>query len=36
MRVMDKSTIPVYLRIVGWTATPVMCGVSIGVFVTWK
>ncbi len=35
-KVMDKFSIPVYLRVVGWTATAVMFGVSIGVFVTWK
>ena len=35
-KVMDKFTIPLYLRVVGWTATVVMFGVSIGVFVTWK
>jgi Mn2+/Fe2+ NRAMP family transporter len=35
-KVMDKFTIPMYLRVIGWTATAVMFGVSIGVFVTWK
>ncbi len=35
-RVMDKFTIPLYLRIVGWTATVVMLAVSIGVFATWQ
>jgi Mn2+/Fe2+ NRAMP family transporter len=35
-KVMDKFTIPLYLRIVGWAATAVMVGVSIGVFVTWQ
>jgi Mn2+/Fe2+ NRAMP family transporter len=35
-KVMDKFTIPLYLRVVGWAATAVMFGVSIGVFVTWK
>jgi NRAMP (natural resistance-associated macrophage protein)-like metal ion transporter len=35
-KVMDKFTIPLYLRIVGWTATAVMFGVSIGVFVAYK
>ena len=35
-QVMDKFTIPLYLRIVGWTATAVMVGVSIGVFVMWQ
>lgn len=35
-KVMDKFTIPLYLRLVGWAATAVMFGVSIGVFMTWK
>ena len=35
-KVMDKFTIPLYLRVVGWVATAVMFGVSIGVFATWK
>jgi hypothetical protein len=35
-KVMEKFTIPLYLRIVGWTATAVMFVVSIGVFATWK
>jgi NRAMP (natural resistance-associated macrophage protein)-like metal ion transporter len=35
-KVMDKFTIPLYLRVVGWTATAVMLAVSIGVFATWK
>ncbi len=35
-KVMDKFTIPLYLRVVGWTATAVMVGVSIGVFATWQ
>lgn len=35
-KVMDKFTIPLYLRVVGWSATAVMFGVSIGVFATWK
>jgi Mn2+/Fe2+ NRAMP family transporter len=35
-KVMDKLTIPLYLRVVGWTATAVMLAVSIGVFATWK
>ncbi len=35
-KVMDKFTIPVHLRVMGWAATVVMFGVSIGVFVTWK
>ncbi len=35
-KVMDKFTISWPLRIVGWTATAVMLGVSIGVFVTNK
>jgi len=34
--VMDKFTIPLYLRVAGWTATAVMFGVSIGVIATWK
>jgi Mn2+/Fe2+ NRAMP family transporter len=33
-QVMDKLTIPFYLRVVGWTATAVMFVVSIGVFAT--
>jgi Mn2+/Fe2+ NRAMP family transporter len=35
-RVMDKFTVPLYLRVVGWIATAVMLVVSIGVFATWK
>lgn len=35
-KVMDKFTIPLYLRVVGWAATAVMVGVSIGVFATWR
>ena len=35
-KVMDKFTIPIYLKIVGWTATAVMLAVSIGVFATWQ
>jgi Mn2+/Fe2+ NRAMP family transporter len=35
-KVMDKFTIPFYLRVAGWTATAVMFAVSIGVFVTWQ
>jgi NRAMP (natural resistance-associated macrophage protein)-like metal ion transporter len=35
-KVMDKFTIPLCLRIVGWTATAVMFAVSIGVFATWQ
>ncbi len=35
-KVMDKFTIPLYLRVVGWAATAVMVGVSIGVFATWQ
>ena len=35
-KVMDKFTIPLHLRVVGWSATAVMFGVSIGVFATWK
>jgi Mn2+/Fe2+ NRAMP family transporter len=34
--VMDTSAIPVYLRVMGWTATAIMFAVSIGVSVTWK
>ena len=33
-QVMDKFTIPFYLRVIGWTATAVMFVVSIGVFAT--
>ena len=32
-RVMDKFTVPLYLRVVGWVATAVMLAVSIGMFV---
>ena len=35
-KVMDKFTIPLYLRVVGWIATAAMLAVSIGVFATWK
>ena len=35
-KVMDKFTIPLYLRIVGWAATAVMFAVSVGVFATWQ
>jgi Mn2+/Fe2+ NRAMP family transporter len=35
-KVMGKFTIPLYLRVVGWIATVVMFGVSIGMLVTWK
>lgn len=35
-KVMGNFTIPLYLRIVGWTATVVMFAVSIGVFATWQ
>jgi hypothetical protein len=28
-KVVDKFTIPLYLRIIGWTATTLMFGVSI-------
>jgi Mn2+/Fe2+ NRAMP family transporter len=35
-KVMDKFTIPLYLRVVGWAATAVMFVVSVGVFMTWK
>ena len=35
-KVMGKFTIPLYLRIVGLTATAVMFAVSVGVFATWK
>jgi Mn2+/Fe2+ NRAMP family transporter len=33
-KVMGKFTIPLYLRVVGWIATAVMFGVSIGMLVT--
>jgi NRAMP (natural resistance-associated macrophage protein)-like metal ion transporter len=35
-KVMDKFTVPLYLRVVGWIATAVMLAISIGVFATWK
>jgi NRAMP (natural resistance-associated macrophage protein)-like metal ion transporter len=35
-KVMDKFTVPLYLKVVGWIATTVMLAVSIGVFATWK
>jgi Mn2+/Fe2+ NRAMP family transporter len=35
-KVMDRFTIPLYLRVVGWAATAVMVGVSIGVIATWQ
>jgi Mn2+/Fe2+ NRAMP family transporter len=35
-KVMEKFTIPLYLRVVGWAATAVMFAVSIGVFATYK
>ncbi len=35
-KVMDRFTIPLYLRIVGWIATLVMFGVSAGVLITWQ
>jgi NRAMP (natural resistance-associated macrophage protein)-like metal ion transporter len=35
-KVMDKFTVPRYLRIVGWAATAVMLAVSIGVFATMR
>ncbi len=35
-KVMGKFAVPVYLRVVGWTATAIMFVVSIGVFVAWK
>jgi hypothetical protein len=35
-KVMGNFTIPLYLRIVGLTATAVMFAVSTGVFATWK
>jgi len=35
-RVMEKFTIPPYLRIVGWAATAIMLAVSVGVFATWQ
>ena len=34
-KVMDKFTIPPYLRVLGWTATAVMVGVSLGAFAAW-
>lgn len=34
--IMGKFVLPAYLRIVGWVATTVMLGVSIGVFATWR
>jgi Mn2+/Fe2+ NRAMP family transporter len=35
-KVMDKFTVPLYLRVAGWAATIVMMAVSIGVFATWR
>lgn len=35
-KVMDKFTVPLYLRVVGWAATAVMLAVSIGVFATMR
>jgi Mn2+/Fe2+ NRAMP family transporter len=35
-KVMDKFTVPLYLRIAGWIATAVMLAVSIGVLATWR
>jgi hypothetical protein len=35
-KVMDKFTIPLYLRLVGWGATAVMLAVSNGVFATMR
>ncbi len=35
-KVMEKFTIPLYLRVVGWAATGIMFAVSVGVFATWK
>jgi Mn2+/Fe2+ NRAMP family transporter len=32
-KVMDRFTMPLYLRVAGWAATAVMLGVSVGVFV---
>jgi NRAMP (natural resistance-associated macrophage protein)-like metal ion transporter len=34
-KVMDRFAIPLYLRVVGWTATAVMLGVSVGVLLAW-
>ena len=35
-KVMDKFTVPPYLRVAGWIGTVVMLVVAIGVFATWK
>jgi NRAMP (natural resistance-associated macrophage protein)-like metal ion transporter len=35
-KVMDRFTIPLYLRVAGWLGAAVMLCVSIGVFATWK
>ena len=35
-KVMDKFTIPPYLRTIGWAATLVMLGASFAAIVTWK
>jgi hypothetical protein len=35
-RVMDKFTVPLYLRLVGWAAAAVMPLVSIGLFIIWR
>jgi NRAMP (natural resistance-associated macrophage protein)-like metal ion transporter len=35
-KVMDKFTIPMHLRVLGWIATATMLGVSVGVLATWK
>jgi Mn2+/Fe2+ NRAMP family transporter len=33
-KVMDRFTLPVYLRVIGWAATTVMFAAALGVFVT--
>jgi len=35
-KVMGKFALTPYLRICGWIATLVMCGVGVGVLVSWK
>ena len=35
-KVMGKFVLTPYLRISGWIATLVMCGVGVGVMVSWK
>jgi len=35
-RVMGRFALTPYLRISGWLATLVMCGVGVGVLVSWK